>query len=258
VKKVLVGLAVVISLAGGTLPAQAITYGQFDGDRHPSVGSLVVSNGHGGWFQSCTGSLIAPTVVLTAAHCVQGEDPNQFFVTFDPVISSSSTVIHGVGHYDPRAYTSGESKPYDIAVVVLDHAVDLPLVQLPTQGLLDRLKAQHALKHQPFTAVGYGTRRNSQQGGYQGILNNTKRRFVEQSYESLQEQWVQFSMNPATGNGGTCYGDSGGPHFLGGVDSNLEVALTVTGDAVCKATDKDYRIDTPAARSFLRDYVDLP
>jgi secreted trypsin-like serine protease len=136
--------------------------------------------------------------------------------------------------------------------------MNLPLVQLPTLGLLDQLKAQHELRYRTFTAVGYGTRRNTQQGGYQGILSNTKRRFVEQSFEALQNQWIQLSMNPATGDGGTCYGDSGGPHFLGGVDSSLEVALTVTGDAVCKATDLDYRLDTPAARSFLKDYVKLP
>ena len=61
-------------------------------------------------------------------------------------------------------------------------------------------------------------------------------------------------MNISTGDGGTCYGDSGGPHFLDGV----VVAVTVTGDYNCKATDKDYRVDTARARVFLRDYVSLP
>jgi secreted trypsin-like serine protease len=258
-KKLLVGLAAAATLvASAALPAQGITYGHLDGNRHPSVGSLVVPDGHGGWFQACTVSVIAPDVVLTAAHCVQGEDPNLFSVTFDPVISSDSTVIHGTAHYDPRAYSTGESNPYDIAVVVLDRRVNLEPVQLPTLGLLSELKAKHQLRDATFTAVGYGTRRNTQQGGYQSLLNNVKRRYVEQSFEALNDQWIQLSMNPATGDGGTCYGDSGGPHFLGGVNSNLEVALTVTGDAVCKATDRDFRLDTAAARSFLKDYVTLP
>jgi secreted trypsin-like serine protease len=65
-------------------------------------------------------------------------------------------------------------------------------------------------------------------------------------------------MNQATGDGGTCFGDSGGPHFLGGPTSNLIVSLTVTGDAVCKATDVTYRVDTSAARAFLDDFVTLP
>ncbi len=40
--------------------------------------------------------------------------------------------------------------------------------------------------------------------------------------------------------------------------SNLLVSLTVTGDAVCRATDKTYRLDTAAARDFLDDFVTLP
>ena len=51
-------------------------------------------------------------------------------------------------------------------------------------------------------------------------------------------------MNEATGDGGTCYGDSDGPHFLGSV----VVSVTVTGDVWCKATDKTYRVDTKPAR----------
>jgi hypothetical protein len=72
----------------------------------------------------------------------------------------------------------------------------------------------------------------------------------------LSEMKEQLSMNPSTGNGGTCYGDSGGPHFLG--DSNIVVSITVTGDAWCRATDVTYRMDTDSARSYLADFVDLP
>jgi hypothetical protein len=47
------------------------------------------------------------------------------------------------------------------------------------------------------------------------------------------------------------YGDSGGPHF-GGMTSNLLVSLTVTGDAMCRATDLTYRLDTYVAQSSYR------
>jgi hypothetical protein len=82
------------------------------------------------------------------------------------------------------------------------------------------------------------------------------RRFVDQGFNSLTTSWLRLSENPSTGSGGTCFGDSGGPHFLG--DSGTVVALTVTGDSVCRATDVDYRLDTPSARDFLRQFVTLP
>ncbi|HKI22367.1 MAG TPA: hypothetical protein VKA24_03010 [Gaiellaceae bacterium] len=65
-------------------------------------------------------------------------------------------------------------------------------------------------------------------------------------------------MNPSTGSGGTCYGDSGGPHFLGGMTSSLLVSLTVTGDAMCRATDLTYRLDTYVAQEFLSPFGLVP
>jgi hypothetical protein len=57
-----------------------------------------------------------------------------------------------------------------------------------------------------------------------------------------------------------CYGDSGGPHFLGGknVANPTIVSVTVTGDRYCRSTDKTYRLDTPNARDFLDGFVTLP
>jgi hypothetical protein len=73
---------------------------------------------------------------------------------------------------------------------------------------------------------------------------------------STNKTWLRISMNPATGDGGTCYGDSGGPNFLGTTD--IIAAITITGDAVCRATNVDYRLDTTSARDFLAQYVVLP
>jgi hypothetical protein len=73
---------------------------------------------------------------------------------------------------------------------------------------------------------------------------------------STNATWLRVSMNPAIGNGGTCYGDSGGPNFLGA--SDVIAAITITGDAICRSTNVDYRLDTPSARDFLSQYVALP
>jgi secreted trypsin-like serine protease len=255
--RLIVTVAVTSMLLMTSGPSGAITYGHVDGDLHPNVGSLIAKNRHGKWVQWCTGAMVSDRVFLTAAHCVQGEDPERFSVTFDPVLSQDMATVHGVAHYDHRAYTQGTSRPHDIAVMVLDHAVGVQPVQLPRIGLLDDLKASHDLRGRLVTAVGYGTRRTTQQGGPKSILPNRKRRYALQHVKTIQSQWVSLDMNPATGNAGTCYGDSGGPHFLGGVNSNVEVALTVFGDAVCKAVDKDFRLDTKAAQNYIGRFVDL-
>ncbi len=64
----------------------------------------------------------------------------------------------------------------------------------------------------------------------------------------------------AAGNRGTCYGDSGGPDFLGAgtTETNIVAGTTITGDYVCRATNVDYRLDTPSARAFLGQFVRLP
>jgi hypothetical protein len=78
------------------------------------------------------------------------------------------------------------------------------------------------------------------------------------SLNSLTPAWLRLSQNASTGNGGTCYGDSGGPNFLGGRTSNLLVATTITGDTPCRSTNVDYRLDTDSARSFLGQFLTLP
>jgi hypothetical protein len=72
----------------------------------------------------------------------------------------------------------------------------------------------------------------------------------------MNNSWLRISMNPSHGDGGTCYGDSGGPNFLG--SSDVIAATTITGDSVCRSTNVDYRLDTASARNFLARYVGLP
>jgi hypothetical protein len=67
-------------------------------------------------------------------------------------------------------------------------------------------------------------------------------------------------MNQTLGDAGTCYGDSGGPNFLGAgaAETNIVAGTTITGDFMCRATNVVYRLDTPSARGFLAPFVTLP
>jgi hypothetical protein len=221
------------------------------------------------YYQWCSGTLIAPKVFLTASHCTAPVDSflaahpgSQMLVTFDPTISPKSTYYSGQWFTNPAYYLArGSDDTGDVAVILLDVApTGITPAMLPTAGLLDQLKDQHTLNDTLFTAVGYGTVRDTKQKAWQSILDNLNRNRVDQGFLSLTNAWITLSMNLATGNGGTCYGDSGGPHFihLNGIETNIVAAITVTGDTQCKATDKDYRMDTEGARSFLDHYVTLP
>ena len=146
-----------------------------------------------------------------------------------------------------------------MAVVLLDVPPGIVPAQLPTEGLLDELAEDKALRSATFTVVGYGMVRDDKTGGPHGILPiDGVRRFTLQTFRSLQAAWLNLSQQPSTGDAGACFGDSGGPHFLGGETSNLLASITVSGDAQCRAADKTYRIDTASAREFLGQFVDLP
>ena len=41
-------------------------------------------------------------------------------------------------------------------------------------------------------------------------------------------------------------------------ETNIIAGMTITGEFVCRATNVDYRLDTPSARAFLGQFVRLP
>jgi secreted trypsin-like serine protease len=241
--------ALLLSLLAAA-PAAAITNGSPDGQAHPNVGGLVAPTQYsdGTWLY-CSGTLIAPTVFLTAAHCA--EDGERVRVTFDTAYEAGDKVYAGTFEADP-AYNQSQSDPHDIAVVVLDKAFrGVAPAELPEAGSLSGLSS-----NQQFTSVGYGAYAVPRGPGGHQYLYNDVRMVATGTLNSVNPAWLRISMNPATGNGGTCYGDSGGPNFLGTTD--IVAAITITGDAICRSTNVDYRLDTESARAFLAGYVSLP
>ena len=254
-------LFLLILIGGIVIPAHAITFGKLDGDKHPNVGAIVLVDANGEKYLACSGTLISPTVFLTADHCVNwlpsaGIAPEDVWVTFDSIFSQDS-IIYPATYYPYPGSWHDMGDPKHVAVLVLDEPIaDITPAQLPSAGLLDQMKKDGTLKRQSFVAVGYGTVRDDKTGGFHSLYWDPSRRYVSQKFLSLTPSWLKISMNPATDNGGTCYGDSGGPHFLG--STSIVVSVTVTGDRYCRATDVTYRLDTPSARQFLSQFVTLP
>jgi Trypsin len=259
VKKIIAALAAVAAaavIAGGAL---AITYGQLDGERHPEVGALVNTSASVP-FVDCSGTLISPTVFLTAAHCDLGS--STVSVTFDSQFTSQSKLYTGTYHADPL-FGGGQGDAHDIAVVVFSKPIGgLTPAHLPAAGVLDRMKAVGTLSNATkFTAVGYGAQERSfVDKGTWFLAYEQAREHSVSSYNSLNKGYMRLSQNPSHGDGGTCYGDSGGPDFFGaGADETTTLAaITITGDTPCTSTNVTYRLDTPSARAFLGQFVTLP
>src|SRR6266508_235792 len=226
----LVVAVLAVSLIGG---ASAITYGQPDGNLHPNVGAMIRLRPSDNQLRIvCSGSLISPTVFLTASHCtsfVESTGQTDIWVTFDPKYTSKSKLLHGTMHTNPL-YNQSQSDAEDIAVIVLDKPVTgITPVKLPKAGLLDQMKADGTLNGTRFTSVGYGTQEpNPEPGGIQNAFP-MERWAADGEFNALNNTWLRISQTEATGDGGTCSGDSGGPQFLGAgaTETTTQVSITI-------------------------------
>jgi hypothetical protein len=278
----LAACAASLALAGAAL---GITNGQVDGNAHPNVGALyATANGEATGTLFCSGSLVAPGIFVTAAHCVvaiaQAPDP-RYFVTFAPAPGPSpavATLIPGVPTVDPQ-YRGKDKDPHDIAVIKFNPnaAPGVRPVQIAPRGFLDALlKGRANDKGDPGDEVGrYQDTWSRARSHYRDDRTNDDddtpipgltfvdvgyglvdieadrdgiRRFAVSGKPKLRDDvWLVLSQKTNQGFGGTCTGDSGGPQFFG----SLQVSITITGDENCVRRGVNLRLDVSPTRAFL-------
>jgi len=269
-KRLICFFAVIVSLLLSLIlpKASAITYGFVDSSNtFSNTGAFIVkSPTTGEIFPICSGTLITSNVFLTASHCTsfftQDLAPEGYvaYVSLDQSIpfgslTSNKTTLLPVAHVvtNPN-FNQSQSDSGDIGVLILERSVRgvTPAV-LPSCGLLDQLVAQNGLKTAVFTNVGYGVQNRVVGGGVPFFqdLNPIPRMFSFSSFNSLNGGYLRLSQNASTGNGGTCFGDSGGPNFLTVDGQQLIISITITGDTACRSTNVVYRLDTVSAQGFL-------
>jgi hypothetical protein len=271
-KSWLVVLAAVAVLASAQT-VRAITDGEADNGRHPNVGALMFI-----YYQDpvnpevimdFSGVLVSPRVFLTAGHCTEYvewtlgmgyTDLGNWYVTFsdDPYDQTHWLPITDVQThpgYKPADGGCGGNFE-DVGVVVLEEATDITPEVLPTVGFLDGLKKAKQLEPETkILSVGYGSRATFAPPG--PLYDPHNRELVFGEYRGLNNRWLHLSKNPALGNGGGGYGDSGGPKFWVNPADGSEhlVAITSRGDPKLVALDVAYRIDTPAALGFIQGVI---
>ncbi|NYH93374.1 trypsin-like serine protease [Actinopolymorpha rutila] len=309
IRILLVAVASVLAVIAGTVPAQAITRGTPDGQRHPFVGELLFYvpdeadsrfDDPGSWF-TCSGTLLNGHIALTAGHCTyavglngasttanggSGSGGNDVWINFDEkpnfgILKSSSSygrdqnaqryhdwaaalnsspswhraTSHPHPQFDPDAFYL-----HDAGVLDLQDSVSMPTYgKLPTQGYLDQF--QTGPRHEAlFTVVGYGLNKvlpGRDVGGDTREQGSTQLVTLRGLFGLPYGTAARFSNNNGkVHQGGTCFGDSGGPTFRG---ANTVVAVTSFGVSPnCTGTDDEYRIDQPDDLAFLAGFGVTP
>jgi V8-like Glu-specific endopeptidase len=252
-KKVTIALLLSLMLVFSTIgAASAVTDGELDGEGHPYVGLMVAQDEEGNPLWRCSGTLLSPTLFLTAGHCTEAPAAH-VEIWFDSDVESgipengypTDGEVGGTPYthpqYDPNAFYL-----YDLGVVVLDEPYVLEEYgALPELNELDQYATKRGQNKLTFTSVGYGLQESFPDAA-SWKENNQRVRMV--AYPKLNQInggivgdfSLLLSNNAHTG--GTCFGDSGGPNFIG--DSNVIAGVTSFGlNGNCAGTGGVYRVD---------------
>jgi hypothetical protein len=283
-KLILAVFSVLAILAIAVSPAYAITRNYVEDFEHPYVGLVVFYDASGEFLWRCSGALLNPWTFLTAGHCADtGEGAvtaRVYFqqdagVNYDPetqldpvsgypeycaegtlgVTCATSDELYNYGFNNFEGFPNNR----DVGLVILDQPIYLSEYgELPEAGILDSLgTASRGNRGTIFTVSGYGVTHVSQENSGHATISYRERLMALSKLVNLNSTWNSgFNLQTqghGNGLGGTCSGDSGGPVFLGGFESNLIVAVTSFGKAhdMCRGTDFAYRIDQPDVLAWI-------
>lgn len=271
-KRLLVLLAALAMTLSMALPAGAITDGELDGDGHPDVVLILMEENYEPAYR-CSGTLIAPTYVLTAGHCagapgeftgmrvftesdVDGGNNNYPYGDNDDESIISVEAVRWAAH---PLYPTAPFWFHDVGMIELAEPIALDEYgTLPEVDQLDAFRSGRGHRGQTFTAVGYGVQQAFPDAASWKEQADRVRYVAYPELIQINTPGFtgDFSMllsnNPTTG--GTCFGDSGGPNFLG--DTNVVAGVTSFGmNGTCAGTGGVFRVDRQNVLDFINDFM---
>ena len=261
-KKRILGATMMVAavLAFTAEPAAAITDGELDGNGHPFVGLMVAQDGAGNPLWRCSGTLLSSKLFLTAGHCT--ESPAAHVEIWFAADVESGIPGNGYpfdGDVGGTPYTHPQYNPnafylFDLGVVVLDRPMRMTKYgKLPGLDALDALRPSSATT---FTAVGYGLQKSFPDAA---SFKESALRIRMVARPHLLQINTGFTgdfsllLSNNTNTGGTCFGDSGGPNFVG--RSNVVGGVTSFGlNGTCAGTGGVYRVDRADDLNWLASF----
>jgi Trypsin len=269
-KRLLGVLAALVALpALGVGSASAITDGQLDGEAHPYVGLMVAYDASDKPLWACSGTLMSSTVFLTAGHCTYGLDPkkgDRVELWFEPGPIPLDHIFAGTGDAAGTPYTMPGFDPgafylHDLGVVTLEDPMQMDQYgALPGLDQLDVMKTKRGHQDQTFTTVGYGMQQSfpdaaSWKNVAIPVRMDATPKLVQIDGGQAGDFGLVLSDNARTG--GACYGDSGGPSFVGA--SNVVAAVTSgLANSTCAGTFLAFRLDRSASLGWLATFGVTP
>jgi V8-like Glu-specific endopeptidase len=230
-----------------------VTDGELDGNDHPYVGLMSAQLSDGTHLWRCSGTLLSPRIFLTAGHCTEAPAERikiWFAADVEAGIANGTIDYPAKGDAEGTPYTHPQYDPdafflHDLGVVVLDKPVKKKYGALPKLDVLDRLAEQQRRQELTFTAVGYGLQQSfpdaaSWKDQAEKIRMVARPHLIQINTAFTGDFSLLLSNNTRTG--GTCFGDSGGPNFIG--SSNVIGGVTSYGlNDACGGTGGVYRVD---------------